>query len=104
MTGVVSTDAVARGSVAGPMDEPALLQTGPETFELVLAGGERRRVRLPVAARRDLGLRGVPPLTVAIEIVRFLDEHGDVPPDGASLIVLAGRHPGFVDELRVRLS
>jgi hypothetical protein len=86
------------------METPTLLQTGPETFRVLLGDGRERTVTLPHHTRRGLGLHGVPPLTVAREIVRFLLERGDDLPDQASLGAVAGRHVGFVDELRGRLT
>lgn len=84
------------------MDGPALLQTGPDTFTLMLGGGERREVVLPTTSRRELGLHGVPPLSVATEIVRLLREHGTVPLAGADLIAEVARQPGGLEELRGR--
>jgi hypothetical protein len=92
------------------VDEPVLLQTGPETFEVRVAGRAPLRAELAHHTRRGLGLHGVPPLTVATEIVRFLLERDALPtPDGTaedpvSLGARAGRFPGFVDELRSRLA
>lgn len=87
------------------METPTLLQTGPETFRVLLGDGQARTVTLPHHTRRGLGLHGVAPLTVASEIVRFLLEQGeDLPEDDASLGAVAGRHEGFVEELRSRLT
>ena len=91
------------------MDEPVLLQTGPERFRVLLGGGREVTATLAHHTRRDLGLTGVPPLTVATEIVRFLLERDGLGGDGpggdpVSLGAAAGRHPGFVDELRTRLT
>lgn len=85
------------------MDGPALLQTGPESFALVLDGGEQRALTLPTAARRELGLHGIPPLTVATASVQLLTEHGRVPAAGADLVSELARQPGGLEELRSRL-
>lgn len=82
-----------------------LLQIGPERFRVLLGGGREIDATLSHTTRRGLGMHGVPPLTVASEIVRFLQEHDDLPDGGdVSLGAAAGRHPGWVDELRARLS
>jgi hypothetical protein len=86
------------------METPTLLQTGPETFRVLLGDGQARTVTLPHHTRRGLGLHGVAPVTVASEIVRFLLEQGEDLPEEASLGALAGRHVGFVEELRSRLT
>jgi len=84
--------------------DPVLLQTGPETFDVLLGGGVRLEVTLAHHTRRGLGLHGVPPLQVATELVRFLLEHDALPSSGpVSLGAVAGGVPGFVDELRARL-
>lgn len=90
------------------MDEPVLLQTGPESFRVLLGGGRELPATLSHVTRRGLGAHGLPPLTVATEIVRFLVERGALPTstDGepVSLGAAAGRQPGSIDELRSRLS
>lgn len=83
--------------------DPVLLQHDPEVFQVLLGNGAPVTVRLPHAQRRGLGLHGVPPLTVATEIVRFLLERGEVPEEGTTLGAAAGRYPEFVEELRARL-
>jgi hypothetical protein len=88
----------------GAMDELVLLQTGPETFEVRTGQGPPVRATLPHHTRRGLGLHGVPPLTVAMEIVRFLLERDGLPEGTVVLGAAAGRYPGFVDELRSRLA
>jgi hypothetical protein len=80
-----------------------VLQTGPETFTVLFGGGRTVRAHLAHETRRGLGLTGVPPLTVAIEIVRFLLEHGEDLEGEVALGSAAGRHLGFVEELRSRL-
>jgi hypothetical protein len=96
------------------VDELVVLQTGPETFR-ILGGGRDLTATVAHHTRRGLGLHGVPPVQVATELARFLLERGALPaasPDGAGrsvdgpveLAALAGRHPGFVDELRSRLA
>jgi hypothetical protein len=85
------------------MDDLVLLQTGPETFEVFASGRDRVTVTLSHATRRGLGLHGVPPLTVATEIVRFLVERDGLPHGEVALGPAAGRHPEFVEELRHRL-
>jgi hypothetical protein len=89
------------------MEPPVLLQTGPETFQIMLGEGRRVAARLPHHTRRGLGLQGVPPLTVATEIVAFLLEREGIDAEREDELVLgaaAGRYPEFVDELRGRLS
>jgi hypothetical protein len=106
-----STSGVRPGSVVG-VEGPALLQTGPETFRVLFGDGITVEARLSHEARRELGMTGVPPLTVATEIVRFLVEQGALPPEGAGaqpagelpLVGAGARHPGFIEELRSRLS
>jgi len=85
------------------METPTLLQTGPETFRVLLGDGRQATATLPHHIRRGLGLHGVPPLTVAREIVGFLLEQGEEFDGEVSLGAAAGRHVGFVDELRSRL-
>jgi hypothetical protein len=85
------------------MEPPVLLQTGPETFQVLLGGGRRVAAHLAHHTRRGLGLSGVPPLTVATEIVAFLLERHGIEGDEVSLGAAAGRYPEFVDELRSRL-
>jgi hypothetical protein len=85
-------------------DELVVLQTGPETFR-VLGGGRDLTATLAHHTRRGLGLHGVPPVQVATELARFLLERDALPSDGdeVALAAVAGRFPGFVDELRSRL-
>lgn len=85
------------------VDEPALLQTGPETFRVLLGGGHEIIAELPHHTRRGLGLTGVPPLIVAAEIVRFLDERDALAGPTISLGAAAGRFPEFVEEISARL-
>jgi len=85
------------------METPTLLQTGPETFRVLLGDGRQVTATLPHHTRRGLGLHGVPPLTVARELVGFLLEQGEELDGEVSLGAVAGRHAGFVDELRSRL-
>jgi hypothetical protein len=87
------------------MDELVVLQTGPETFR-VLGGGRDLTATVAHHTRRGLGLHGVPPVQVATELARFLDERGALPDETGpvALAALAGRYPGFVDELRSRLA
>jgi hypothetical protein len=85
------------------VDEPALLQTGPETFRVLLGGGREIVAELPHHTRRGLGLTGVPPLMVAAEIVRFLDERDALVGPTVSLGAAAGRFPEFVEEITARL-
>jgi hypothetical protein len=87
------------------MDRPTLLQTGPETFTILLGGGRVVTAHLPHHTRRGLGLSGVPPLTVATEMVVFLLERDGLDGDEVvSLGAAVGRYPEFVDELRARLT
>lgn len=84
---------------------PSLLQLDPETFRVVVDDGVPRTCRLAHHTRRGLGLTGIPPLTVATELVRFLVEHGAVPADTHfDLGAAAGRVPGFVDEIAARFA
>jgi hypothetical protein len=88
------------------VDAPTLLQTGPETFTLLLGSGRSRELRLAHHTRRDLGLRGVPPLQAATEAVRILQERG-VALAGDDLLDLGaavGQDPSGFEELRVRLT
>jgi len=91
------------------VDAPTLLQTGPESFELLLGDGRRCRLRLAHHTRRGLGLTGVPPLQVATEAVRILDERGQLGDDlqGSGEVDLGaaiGQDPAGFEELRMRLS
>ena len=93
------------------MDAPILQQTGSESFELLLGDGQRRPLRLAHQTRRGLGLQGVPPLHVATEAVRILQERGESL-DGlvhggggqVDLGAAVGRDPAGFEELRMRLS
>ncbi|MFO7960238.1 MAG: hypothetical protein R6U94_04755 [Nitriliruptoraceae bacterium] len=88
------------------MQPPTLIQTGPESFDLLLGDGRVRVLHLAQHTRRGLGLTGIPPLQVATEIVGILSERGeelegDEPLDlGPAL----GRDPAGFEELRVRLA
>jgi hypothetical protein len=84
-------------------DDLVLLQTGPETFEVLGVGRDPVSATLSHTTRRGLGLHGVPPLTVATEIVRFLLERDGLPAGEVALGAAAGRYPEFVEELRHRL-
>jgi hypothetical protein len=88
------------------VDAPTLLQTGPETFTLLLGDGGRRELRLANRTRRDLGLTGVPPLQAATEAVRILQERGAAltGDDPLDLGVAVGQEPSGFEELRVRLT
>lgn len=95
------------------MDAPILQQTGPERFELFLGDGRRRTLTLAHHTRRGLGLTGVPPLQVATEAVRILQERGDAleaavmpgePAPPLDLGAAVGRDPAGFEELRMRLS
>ena len=95
------------------MDAPVLQQTGPETFVLLLGDGRRRDLRLAHHTRRGLGLTGVPPLQVATEAVRILQERGAPLERGQQaagagepldLGAAVGRDPAGFEELRMRLS
>jgi hypothetical protein len=86
------------------MDRPVLLQEDPERFRVLLGGGREVQATLPHAARRGLGLHGVPPLTVATELVAFLLERDALPEREVALVPAAARFPGFFDELRARLT
>lgn len=86
------------------MSEPALLQTGPETFRVHLPDGRAFDATLAHHTRRGLGLHSVAPVVVATETVRFLLERGAL--DGQDHVVLgelAGRFPEFAEEMRSRL-
>lgn len=95
------------------MEPPILQQTGPEDFVLLRGDGRQRRLQLAHHTRRGLGLLGVPPLQVATEAVRILQERG-APLDaeragGAPDAVLdlgaaVGQDPAGFEELRMRLS
>ncbi len=88
-----------------PPTEPTLLQTGPETFDVWVAG-RRLAARLPHRTRRGLGLTGLPPLHVATEMVVFLAERDALPADGEEVDLgrAVGRFPEFSEELRSRLT
>ncbi|TVP71221.1 MAG: hypothetical protein EA340_04910 [Nitriliruptor sp.] len=95
------------------MDAPIIQQTGPESFELLLGEGQRCTLRLAHHTRRGLGLHGVPPLHVATEAVRILQERGerlDGNGEGGTereefdLGAAVGRDPAGFEELRMRLS
>lgn len=88
------------------MEPPTLVQTGPDTFDLLLGDGRVRALHLAHHTRRGLGLTGIPPLQVATEIVRILLERG-APFDGDGPLDLGpalGRDPAGFEELRVRLA
>jgi hypothetical protein len=80
-----------------------LLQVGPETFRVLFGDGRQVNATLPHATRRALGLHGVPPLSVATELVVFLLERDALPDGDVALGRAAGRFPEFVEELRTRL-
>jgi hypothetical protein len=88
------------------MEPPSLIQTGPDTFDLLLGDGRVRVVRLAHHTRRGLGLTGTPPLQVATEVVRILLERGEtLAGDGPlDLGPALGRDPAGFEELRVRLA
>ncbi len=85
------------------MVEPTLLQTGPETFRILLGGGHQIEAVLEHHTRRGLGLTGIPPLIVAAEIVRFLEERDALTGPQLALGAAAGRFPEFVEEITARL-
>jgi len=88
------------------MEPPTLIQTGPDTFDLLLGDGRVRMLHLAHHTRRGLGLTGIPPLQVATEVVRILLERG-APLDGEGPLDLGpalGRDPAGFEELRVRLA
>jgi hypothetical protein len=85
------------------VEEPTLLQTGPETFEVWVAG-RRLEARLAHRTRRGLGLQGVPPLQVAGEMVRFVLERDALPEGEVDLGPAVGRFPECTEELRARLA
>src|SRR5690625_3979809 len=78
------------------MELPTLLQTGPETFQVLSGDGHPVTAILTLQTRRGLGVSGVPPLTVATEVVRYLQEHGIVVEDQMDLGAAAGRHVGAI--------
>jgi hypothetical protein len=85
--------------------EPAVLQTGAETFRVLLGDGEVVEAILATTTRRALA-PGRPPLQVAQEIVRLGLETGSWPAgvDGpVDLGQVAGGTPTGVEELRHRL-
>ncbi len=88
------------------MEPPTLIQTGPDTFDLLLGDARVRELRLAHHTRRGLGLAGIPPLQVATEAVRILLERGEAL-DGDEPLDLGpalGRDPVGFEELRVRLA
>ncbi len=88
------------------MQPPTLIQTGPETFDLLLGAGRVRVARLAQHTRRGLGLTGIPPLQIATEIVAILSERGEAlaGEDPLDLGPALGRDPAGFEELRVRLA
>jgi hypothetical protein len=82
------------------------VQTGPESFTLLLGDGAPREVRLAHHTRRGLGLAAVPPLQVATEAVRILQERGaSLAGDGVlDLGAAVGQDPAGMEELRMRLA
>ncbi len=86
------------------MEPPTLMQTGPETFRVLCGDGRALSATVAHHTRRGLGLSGVPPLTVATEMVRFLQEQGATLEDGMDLGAAAVSHLGAVEELRSRLA
>ncbi|MFU8839254.1 MAG: hypothetical protein ACNA8R_00855 [Nitriliruptoraceae bacterium] len=100
---------MTRSSSAGSgteVEAPTLLQTGPESFVVLLGDGVQREVRLAHHTRRGLGLVAVPPLQVATEAVRIVQERGELlAGDGVlDLGVAVGRDPAGMEELRMRLA
>lgn len=85
------------------MTPPVLLQTGPESFRVLLGGGRQIEATLAHETRRGLGLAGVPPLHVAAEIVRFLEERDALLGPELALGPAAGCFPEFVEEITARL-
>lgn len=81
-----------------------MLQTGPETFQVFRGDGRPVTATLTLKTRRGLGVAGVPPLTVATEVVRYLQEQGVAVQDQMDLGAAAGRHVGAIEELRHRLT
>jgi hypothetical protein len=88
------------------MEAWTLIQTGPDSFDLLLGDGRVRVLRLAHHTRRGLGLTGTPPLQVATEVVRILLERGETfdGDDPLELGPALGRDPAGFEELRVRLS
>lgn len=91
--------------MGGAPGEPTLLQTGPETFEVWVAG-RRLRARLAHHTRRGLGLTGLPPVQVATEMVVFLAERNGIPSEDGEVDLgrAVGRFPEATEELRARLA
>jgi hypothetical protein len=92
--------------IGGPAGRVMVLATSdPERFTVRFADGRVHSATVPHATRRGLGLHGVPPVTVATELVGLVLEHDLWPEsdDEVLLVALAGQVPGFVDELRARL-
>jgi hypothetical protein len=86
------------------VDELVVLQDDPERFRVLRGGGRVTVGLLPHATRRGLGLHGVPPLAVARELALFLHEHEALPDGEVALVPAAARVPGFLDEVRARLT
>lgn len=80
-----------------------MLQRGPETFDVWVAG-RWVRTHLPHHTRRGLNGPGTPPAHVAAEMVRFLAERGVAVEDEADLGRAVGRFPEGMEELRSRLA
>lgn len=93
--------------IAGPSGGVQVLATDdPERFTVLLGGGRVATATLPHAARRGLGLQTTPPVLLARELVGLALEHDRWPEsdDEVLLVALVGTIPGFVDELRARLT
>lgn len=91
------------------MDDILVAQRGAERFDVTLGlgpGGRRLRAVLPRHVRHGLGLASVAPTAVVAACVEFLLERGEL--DGiegeVELARLAGRHPGWTEEIRARVA
>lgn len=90
-----------------PAGEVQVLATDdPERFTVLLGGGRVASATLPHSARRGLGLHATPPVFLARELVALALEHDRWPEsdDEVLLVPLVGSIPGFVEELRARLT
>jgi hypothetical protein len=92
------------GGSVPDVDDLVVLQDDPERFRVLRGDGRVTVGLLPHHSRRGLGLPGVPPLAVARELALLLQEHDALPDGEVALVPAAAQVPGFLDEVRARLT
>lgn len=89
------------------MADVIVMQLGPEEFRVIVTDAGTKHdvtVKLPRHARQGLGLRGVPPVALVEESVRFLLEREEPSALTAGFVLptIAGRYPEYPEEIRSR--